>query len=241
MKLQSITDTTLNWAGQREIKVVFAPETESTNDDAKDSALNENENLVIYLTSHQTKGRGRNVNHWLDTGAGESLLSTWSMTVPSPPQAITAPRVGLAVLHAVAKTWPSLNWSLKAPNDLFLNGKKCGGLLVETVSDGAQHRLLIGLGFNILNHPRKFNDATHLSPALTQPLEEGEWFQFLDELNDEFEGALVDIQQPELTETACKQLMQALNANPAAAMAITKVTPRGDLVHKGGTVPWTSV
>ncbi len=241
MKLQSITDTTNNWAGQREIKVEFSAETASTNDDAKDAALSEADDLVIYLTNHQSKGRGRGINHWLDTGAGESLLSTWSMAVGSPPQAITAPRVGLAVLQAVSQTWPSLNWSLKAPNDLLLNGKKCGGLLVETVSDGGQHRLLIGLGFNILNHPRKFNEATHLSPALTQPLEEGEWFQFLDELKDAFAGALLDIQKPELTEGACKQLMQALNANPAAQISVTKVTPRGDLVHKGGTISWTEL
>ena len=241
MKLQSITDTTNNWAGQREIKVEFAMETTSTNDDAKDAALSETEDLVIYLTAHQSQGRGRGINHWLDTGAGESLLSTWSLAVQSPPQAITAPRVGLAVLHAVSQTWPSLNWSLKAPNDLILNGKKCGGLLVETVSDGSRHRLLIGLGFNILNHPRKFNEATHLSPALTQPLEEGEWFQFLDELKDALTSALLDIQKPELSEATCKQLMQALNANPAAKFSVTKVTPRGDLVHKGGTISWTEL
>ncbi len=241
MKLQSITDTTINWAGQRQIQVEFEAETSSTNDNAKDKALSESEDLVIYLTAHQNKGRGRGSNHWLDTGAGESLLATWSLAVTSPPQAITAPRVGLAVLTAAAQAWPSLNWSMKAPNDIILNGKKCGGLLVETVSDGSRHRLLIGLGFNVLNHPRKFNEATHLSPALTQPLEEGEWFQFLDELKDAFTTALTDIQKPELSESACKLLMQALNANPAAALAVTKVTPRGDLIHKGGSISWTEL
>jgi len=241
MKLTSISDTTQAWAVQRQLPVEYQPETKSTNDNAKADALREANDLVVHLTGHQTQGRGRGVNQWLDTGAGECLLSTWSFRVASSPQAITAPRVGLAVLNAVAQTWPSLAWSLKAPNDLLLNGKKCGGLLVETISGGSNHRLMIGFGFNVFNHPRKFGDATHLAQALNQPLEEGEWFQFLDQLRDELTTAVGEALKPALSEAVCASLMKALNANPNAKMTVTKVTPRGDLIHPGGTVSWTEI
>ena len=134
MKIQSISETTQNWAGQREIAVIYNAETGSTNDNCKARALDEAEDLVIELADHQTKGRGRGINTWLDTGAGESLLGTWSLRMQGAPQAITGPRIGLAIYNAAAATWPSLAWSLKAPNDLILSGKKCGGVLVETVS-----------------------------------------------------------------------------------------------------------
>jgi BirA family biotin operon repressor/biotin-[acetyl-CoA-carboxylase] ligase len=221
--------------------VEFNAETSSTNDDAKGAALNESGPLVIALTDHQTKGRGRGINHWLDTGAGESLLCTWSFKPPAAPQAITAPRVGLAIYQAARDTWPSLAFSLKAPNDLLLNGKKCGGLLVETVSDGHRHRLLVGFGFNIFNHPRKFEEATHLSQALNRPPEEGEWFQFLDQLKEELEAALADAGQPELSEPVRTRLAGALNANPNSKVKITKVSPRGDLVYDGGVIPWSDI
>jgi BirA family biotin operon repressor/biotin-[acetyl-CoA-carboxylase] ligase len=239
--MQSVSDTTQNWAGQRGITINFSAETGSTNDNAKNAALKENGATLIELTDHQTKGRGRGINHWLDTGAGESLLCTWSLKPPGAPQAITAPRIGLAICLAASGTWPSLPWSLKAPNDLLLGGKKCAGLLVETVSDGQRHRLLIGLGFNILNHPRKFNEATHLSEALGRAPEDGEWFRFLDQLKQEIEASLPDICKPELTESARSQLVGALNANPNGGVKISQISPRGDLIHAGGTIPWSDI
>lgn len=238
-KLQSVTEATLNWASEREIEVEFNAEIASTNDEAKKGALAESRARLIFLTGHQTKGRGRGANHWLDTGAGESLLATWSFTADAAPQAITGPRVGLAVFQAASEAWPDLAWSLKAPNDLLLGGKKCGGLLVETVSDGRQHRLLIGFGFNILNHPRKVPEATHLSES--HAVIESEWFQFLDVLNSEFEKALIECQKPELSESACRDLASALNANPNLRAKITKVGPRGDIVSVSGTTSWTEL
>ncbi len=239
--MHSVSDMTQNWASQREIAHVFLAETGSTNDDAKARVSHETEKLVLYSTSHQAKGRGRGANQWLDTGAGESLLSTWSLEAVSPPQAITGPRVGLAVFNAVRSVWPSLPWSLKAPNDLMLDGLKCAGLLVESISSGSRHRLLIGLGFNILNHPRKFTEATHLGSALDHSVTEGEWFQFLDALRSELEDAANECVSSQLTASACEELAQALNANPNRRLEVIKVSPTGDLLHAQGTLAWTEL
>ncbi|MGZ3723819.1 MAG: hypothetical protein ACXVA9_12840 [Bdellovibrionales bacterium] len=239
--MTSVAETTQNWADQRQLPVVFTLQTGSTNDDAKKAALSESEDLVLYVTAHQTSGRGRGSNTWLDTGNGEGLLSTWSLHVDSSPQSITAPRIGLALFTAANAVWPSLEWSLKAPNDLYLNGHKVGGLLVESVSGGDSHRLLIGLGMNILNHPRRFNEAQHLSKALHTAPDEGEWFQFLDELRGEFMNAVPEILNPTLTGSACLALAHALNSNSARAFTVNYVSPQGDLVHAKGTVRWTDL
>src|SRR4051812_12482613 len=123
-RMMSAADTTQEWANQRGLHLVFTPQTGSTNDDSKRNAMSEQDDLVLYLTGHQVSGRGRGSNQWLDTGSGEGLLSTWSFGVLSPPQAITAPRIGLALFTAASRTWPSMGWGLKAPNDLYLSGHK---------------------------------------------------------------------------------------------------------------------
>jgi BirA family biotin operon repressor/biotin-[acetyl-CoA-carboxylase] ligase len=240
-KITSVADTTQEWARHRGIDYVFSNETGSTNDDAKADALDEESDFVLYLSAHQTSGRGRGANSWLDTGNGEALLSTWSFRVPSPPQAITGPRVGLALFTAVSKTWTSLNWGLKPPNDLYLDGQKVAGLLVESVSSGDDHRLLIGLGFNVLNHPRKFGEAAHLGTKLSDVVDEGEWFQFLDELRDQFQSAVEESLKPTLSESARQDLVRAVNANPNSPWVLRDVSPSGDLIHADGVKPWTDL
>ncbi len=240
-EVTSAMDATVNWAMQRQLALNSEMQTGSTNDDAKAGALTETSGLVLYLASHQTAGRGRSQNTWLDTGAGESLLSTWSFEAKRAPQAITGPRVGLALFQACRRVWPQRNWALKAPNDLHLEGVKVAGLLVEAVSNGTSHRMLIGLGLNVINHPRRFTNATHLSHALGHAPSESEWFRFLDELKAQFSEAVKDSARPELTASARHELTQALNANPTRPYAVKDVSPEGDLIHDGGRVRWTDL
>lgn len=237
-KVSSVTETTHSWATQRGLACEFEAETGSTNDNAKKKALNEDEDCVLYLATHQSAGRGRGTHTWLDTGSGESLLATWSFATKSPPQAITGPRIGLALFKAASKTWNSLSWGLKPPNDLFLSGHKVAGLLVESVSSGSSHRLLVGLGFNVLNHPRKFAEATHLSAALSEAVDEATWFQFLDELQVQLQKAVEECQQPRLNEKSRSQLALAINANSARPFEVSEVTAEGDLIYKGGIKRW---
>jgi BirA family biotin operon repressor/biotin-[acetyl-CoA-carboxylase] ligase len=236
--LTAVNETTTQWAQARDSQVEVLTETTSTQDLAKARAMSESAEFALYITAHQTAGRGRGSNTWLDTGAGEGLLSSWSFALPAPPQAITGPRVGLALFSAAKSTWPSLAWSLKAPNDLYLEGLKVAGLLIEAVSSGDRHRLIVGLGMNVLNHPRRFQTATHLSASLDAPVEEGEWYQFLDELQVQLNQALREVTQPTLSSVVCGQVTHALNANPERTFTVTKISPQGDLVHADGVVRW---
>jgi BirA family transcriptional regulator, biotin operon repressor / biotin---[acetyl-CoA-carboxylase] ligase len=108
-----------------------------------------------------------------------------------------------------------LPFSLKAPNDLFLGDKKIAGILVETVTQGNEHRLLIGLGLNVLNHPREINTATDLISNLpkTMPLLGEDWVLFVDRFLYELTLLIPSVNE-ELSSTQKQNFIELLNLNP---------------------------
>lgn len=232
--ITNVFDSTSAWAKQRGIALYAENEVDSTNSLAHAEATKESEDIKIYLANHQTKGRGRGTHTWTDTGSGECLLISWSLHLDSAPQPISGPCVGLALFHSVAKVWPGREWSIKAPNDLYLDGKKIGGILIETVSAGSKHRMIVGLGLNILNHPRAIENSTHLDTEA----DEADWFKFLDELFANLKAAALACQQHHLSPTQQQDLLNALNANSSKAIVATQITPYGDIVHTKGRIKW---
>ena len=43
-----------------------------------------------------------------------------------------------------------------------IGSKKVAGLLLESQSQGASHRLIVGIGFNVASHPEQIPESTHL-------------------------------------------------------------------------------
>jgi BirA family transcriptional regulator, biotin operon repressor / biotin---[acetyl-CoA-carboxylase] ligase len=239
--LKSVFEVTRAWAEQRNLAVAAFDEIGSTNDEAKQEAFELETAPKLYVAAHQTQGRGRGKNTWLDTGSGDNLLSSWSFHLAQPPQAITGPRVGEALHRAASSVWPALEWSVKAPNDLYLNEHKVAGLLVETISQGSFHRIVLGLGMNVLNHPRTIANATHFAETALAGeggVGEDEWYQFLDVLLGQFRLAMLDVQLPTLTREVRTALLKALNAFPGKKEEFLDVEPSGDLVLKSGKMLW---
>ncbi len=235
--LTNVFTATCQWAEQRNLEITQAAQMDSTNTLAKSAASSEVADIKLYLTAHQLKGRGRGTNIWQDTGDGDCLLCSWSFNMARPPQSITGPCLGLALFKATQKTWPEHNWSIKAPNDLYLDGKKIAGILTESVSAGVKNRLLVGIGFNVLNHPRAIANSTHLDGDV----DEANWFRFLDELLNQLKNASVDCQNHQLEPRQQQDLLNALNANPSKTFVANSISPNGDIVHENGSIAWTDL
>ena len=89
----------------------------------------------IVIADHQTAGRGRLHRPW-DAPAGTALLVSFVLN-PDPLLSLAA---GVAAAEACGP--PVL---LKWPNDLLLDERKLGGILVET----AQGKAICGVGINL--------------------------------------------------------------------------------------------
>lgn len=111
----------------------------------------------VYVTDEQTAGRGRGGHRW-HSAAGDGLYVSALVTPPIPmSMAMWIPlATGLAAQAAIQDV-TGLSVDIRWPNDLLLNRKKCGGILVESASSnktGAEPMLryaAIGVGIN-LNH-----------------------------------------------------------------------------------------
>lgn len=124
--------------------VEVLPRIDSTNSElmrrARDGALHP----LLLVAAEQNAGRGRQGRQW-HSQAGAAL--TFSLGLPLQPAEWSG--LSLAVGVALAEALhPQVQ--IKWPNDLCWQGRKLGGVLVETVSLGAQRYAVIGVGLNLV-------------------------------------------------------------------------------------------
>lgn len=107
----------------------------------------------VVLAEAQTGGRGRAGRRW-DTPPLASLALTLVTDTRLPANALPALAPALGVVLAEALAPEAADLGLKWPNDLWRDGGKLAGLLVEAAprADGSL-RLAIGLGLNIRELP----------------------------------------------------------------------------------------
>lgn len=234
---KTIGELTRAWADEIELAYDYARQIPSTNDAAKETPQT---GKFLFVAEHQTSGRGRGTNTWSDGNTGSGLLSSWCFDLNGSAQPIAAPVVGLALYRSCAETWPSLEWSLKAPNDLYITNKKVAGLLIETVSTGNRHRFIVGLGFNIVNNPEVGN-AGNLSEFLNAPLKDEIWKKFLSSWWLNIQSALSMVIRPTIGAETASELLAALNRNPLLTKKYDQVLPDGSLRIGEKQISWTSL
>lgn len=126
--------------------------TGSTNDDARAAALAGAPDGHAIVADAQSQGRGSRGRTWTSP-PGQDLYVSVVARVPLalaelPPLTLA---VGLAVAEtADAYLEPGRTAQVKWPNDVWIDRNKCAGVLVETVSLGAEvQALVIGIGLNV--------------------------------------------------------------------------------------------
>lgn len=121
---------------------------------------------AIVWADHQTRGRGRQRRSWFDEPALD-LLATFQVTDLRLPNPLALPAVTpLAVAHALE---PHLGRELriKWPNDVFLDGRKLAGVLIDAPGERPDCYLIgIGVNVNRTRFPQELGEnATSLALA----------------------------------------------------------------------------
>ena len=155
--------------------VIYLPVTPSTNDVAKaivEKMLGECEEVrpTIVVAGEQISGHGRLGRKWvsLPGALAVSVIVPW----PAGPERGHLPlRAGIAIARGLSREF-ALNVRLKWPNDLLVNRKKLGGILVEARSnDEGEGWAIVGVGLNVRGTRRDLD--SHGLPGATSLEEAG--------------------------------------------------------------------
>jgi biotin-[acetyl-CoA-carboxylase] ligase BirA-like protein len=154
----------VNEPASTEFQTFFYPELDSTNEEAKRLlAQGTLTGPSIIRAGMQTAGKGTQGRRWISPpGAGLyfSLVHPFDTELETDPAFPTVdamtPLLTLAAGVACAETIQALTGltiQLKPVNDLYVDGRKLGGILTESLISGSRCRAIItGIGINIGEH-----------------------------------------------------------------------------------------
>lgn len=104
----------------------------------------------VCVAEYQTSGRGRGSKIWISPFGKNICLSMYWRLNYTPP---TIMELSLMVSIIVARTLQNLGVShikIKWPNDLYINGKKLAGILIEIITrKNYITHVIIGIGINL--------------------------------------------------------------------------------------------
>lgn len=136
---------------------------DSTNNYASTIAkLTETLNGTAITADFQENGRGQRDNKWI-APTGSAFLGTLVLKTNIRPENIFFLSKWCAILvSSTLKTFLAQEINIKWPNDVFVEGKKIGGILIEnTWSENQLLHSLLGIGINFTSSPSE--NATSIS------------------------------------------------------------------------------
>lgn len=135
-----------NWLGS---EVLYLDSVESTNTYLKNLDHEKISHGMMAVTDDQTNGRGQFRKKWLSE-PNQNLTFTLLFT-PSRADGLMLLTVAAAsAISKIIEELTNVSSEVKWPNDIFLNGKKIGGVLTECLFMGTKpERVLLGIGLNI--------------------------------------------------------------------------------------------
>ena len=146
-------------------RIEIKEQTNSTNDDAKESLKNSSHLLSAHFAEQQSAGRGRNNRKWISPFGQNIYLSlAWQSNLNFADIEGLSLAIGVEIAESL-ETHTDEVIEIKWPNDLLVNKKKLGGILIET-SSGKKDSLeiIIGIGINVF---MKNEDATKINQDWT--------------------------------------------------------------------------
>jgi len=120
---------------------------------------------LVLVCDRQHSGRGRRGRRWVSSPNASLTFSVlWRLPTQCALSGLSLV-VGLAVAEAL-DALAGCRISLKWPNDIWLNDRKLGGVLIETALSGDALSLVIGIGLNLRQDPDWTSEIGHTITAL---------------------------------------------------------------------------
>jgi BirA family biotin operon repressor/biotin-[acetyl-CoA-carboxylase] ligase len=127
--------------------------TDSTNSRAREIAEAGAPHGTVVTAAEQTAGRGRQGRAWT-APAGKALLYSAVVSPLGERHMLLPLAVPVAVCETAEELQPGLECAIKWPNDIWVDGRKLAGILIEAKPrDGWA---VVGVGLNLAIEPHEF-------------------------------------------------------------------------------------
>ncbi len=125
--------------------------TDSTMDDAAAASRDGAPDGHVVVADRQTSGRGAHGRHWESPAGTDLYLSIVARPeVDASAMPLITLAAGLGVRDTVHEFLPDRRVTVKWPNDIWIDGRKCAGILVESRMLGNRmDSVIIGIGLNV--------------------------------------------------------------------------------------------
>jgi BirA family biotin operon repressor/biotin-[acetyl-CoA-carboxylase] ligase len=160
-------------------RVIWRPETGSTNADAATLADGGAPEGLVVLADLQTAGRGRLGRSW-SSPPGVGIYASVLLRPDTHVARLLSIAAGVAVAEAIEEV-TGLRPALKWPNDVYLEGggahapRKVAGILAEGGVSGAGTWVVLGFGINVLpGYPTELARVTSIEAELGRAVDRGE-------------------------------------------------------------------
>lgn len=142
----TLINTLLNNLNVQKYNIYFFDTIDSTNSYALENIKNfKNDTISIILTEHQTIGRGRFNRKWTSK---KFFGLTFSLVYKIPNIDLrTFPLLIAVAVSEMLSYFNNINF-IKWPNDIYVDGKKCAGILIENRISNKENNIVIGIGIN---------------------------------------------------------------------------------------------
>jgi BirA family biotin operon repressor/biotin-[acetyl-CoA-carboxylase] ligase len=147
-------------------------EIDSTNTHLMARAQRDSKSGCVCFSEFQTAGKGRRGRQWISP-QGQNICGSflWRFNEPNNLNGLSL-AIGVGVIRALKKQGVA-NLGLKWANDIYSNGKKLGGILIEvTTHSNGSASAVIGFGLNLQLAPeieaitQPYTDLKNIAPEL---------------------------------------------------------------------------
>lgn len=138
-------------------EILFFEKIDSTNNYLKNHNIETNGLVVV--ADNQTQGRGRGNRKWFSEPGKNLTFSILLIPEALDKNFFILPILTASTLAITIDNFCNVKTQTKWPNDLILNNKKLGGILIETAFTNNLKRIIIGIGLNV--NQRFFPEEIH--------------------------------------------------------------------------------
>ncbi|HSW59557.1 MAG TPA: biotin--[acetyl-CoA-carboxylase] ligase [bacterium] len=191
----------------------------------------------LVVADLQSGGYGRNGKSWFSPNNGNLYLSFFEKINKTDPLNLIPQRTALAAQMAVKKFVDTGNVSIKWPNDILVDMKKCAGIIAKTVQRGFDRFFVCGIGINVFmpettlfEHNWKVGAINEYVPDITTEAVLAELIRTLDTFFEMNEEEIKEKYVSEISWMTDRSITYTINGTDIETGAVTGFSNNGSAI-----------